>query len=76
MAFAATTTERTVMGNKWCIYGTFTNDATSGTISVPLRKVEFATVSGATSVTASGGTVTVAIANTTTAGFWMAMGAD
>ena len=76
MAVAATRKGETIFGNKRVIYGTFTNDATSGTVTTGLHDVEYAEVTGATVLTESAGTLTVTIAATSTSGYWIAIGAD
>lgn len=76
MAFAATRKGETIFGNKRVIYGSFTNDDTSGTITTGLHDVEYAQVTGATVLAESAGTLTVTIASTSTAGYWIAIGAD
>lgn len=76
MAFAATRTDETIMGNKRVVYGSFTNDATSGTIDTGLNAAEYAQVTGATILAQSAGTLTVTLAATSTSGFWMAWGSD
>lgn len=77
MAFAATKTGESVFGNLRAIYGTYTNDDTSGEVSTGLAKVKFFQCTGATiSGEKSGypGTVELTIAAESTGGFWLALG--
>lgn len=74
MAFAATKSGETSMGNLRKVYGSFTNDTTSGTIATGLHNILHAEVTGATVLAASGGTLTVTLAGTSTGGFWSAEG--
>ena len=87
MAFAYTVKGRSVIGDRWMVYGTFasSDSGTGGDIVTGLKKVEFvslqhtgaAVIASAPSVNETlpleSGTVTiVTVANT--AGVWMATG--
>ena len=77
MAFVATQTGQTVMGNMRMVYGTFTNDTTSGEVTTGLSQVHHFTCAGATITGEKSGypgVMQVTIANTSTGGYWMAMG--
>ena len=76
MAFVATRKEETIFGNKRVIFGTFANDATSGTIATGLNKIDYVACTGATKLIPTKGSVAVTLAATSTDGFWMAFGSD
>ena len=78
MAWAASTTERTIMGNKKVIIGTFSQASgdTGGTVATGLRVVDYFTCGVETNLSESSGTVTVTTANpgAAQAGYWIAIG--
>jgi hypothetical protein len=77
MAFAATQTGQTVMGNMRMVYGTFTNDDTSGEVNTGMKQVHHFTCTGATITGEKSGypgVMEVTIAAGSTGGFWFALG--
>jgi hypothetical protein len=75
MAFVATQTIDTIMGNQRVTAGTYINDATSGTLVTGLRSIKYVEVTGATRLAVNAdGTVAVTIPSSGTTGFWKAFG--
>ena len=54
------------------VYGTFTEAPTSETIDTGLDSIDYCEVTGASALSATGGTITVT--SSVTAGFWLAKG--
>ena len=78
MAFAATITEKTIMGNKRVYMGQYTQASgdTGGAITTGLKRIEYFDATGATKVTNASGVVTIVTADPGAAqtGYWMAIG--
>lgn len=78
MAFVATLTTQTVVGNKKLNMGTYTqgNGDTGGAIVTGLKTLEFFSATGATKTVNASGTVTITTADPLgdVSGFWQAIG--